>query len=92
MSEDLEKEYSRYLREGKTQKATEVANERYGEPEQPSEKELYADLKGVGDELAEILADRFDSFDDFVQADVEDLKPVSGIGEKRAESLLEQVE
>jgi ERCC4-type nuclease len=98
MTEDLQKEYSKLLRQGKEEKATQVARKMSGrdekdeEEQQESDVELFAELKGVGDELAKELVDRFDSFDDFAESDVEDLEPVPGIGQKRAESLLEQVD
>lgn len=112
MTEDLQKEYARLLREGDTEQATKVAQEMRGddvqvetedsksdendevEDEEPvSEEERFAELNGVGPELADELVEEFGSYDEFAEnASPEDLEPISGIGEKRAESLVEQAE
>lgn len=58
-----------------------------------SEEERFAELSGVGPELADELVEEFGSYDEFAEnASPEDLEPISGIGEKRAESLVEQAE
>jgi len=68
-------------------------NEEVEDEEPVSEEERFAELKGVGPELAEELVEEFGSYDEFAEnASPEDLEPVSGIGEKRAESLVEQAE
>jgi len=105
--ESLQDKYARLLREGKTDEATEVAQEmrddvevetedeeeEVEEDEPVSEQERFADLNGVGEELADEMVQVFGTYDSFVEeADVESLSDISGIGESRAESLLEQVE
>jgi excinuclease UvrABC nuclease subunit len=105
--ESLQDEYARLLREGRTEEATEVAHEmrddvevektveteEVEEDEPVSEQERFAELSGVGDELADEMVQLFGTYDSFVEeADVESLSDISGIGESRAESLLEQVE
>lgn len=109
MTEDMQKEYARLLREGDTEGATKLAQEMRGDEvqvetdedskseeedeESVSEEELFAELNGVGPELADELVEEFGSFEEFAEnASPEDLEPVSGIGEKRAESLVEQAE
>lgn len=99
----MQEKYARLLREGRTSEATEVAQEMNDveeetvveaeEKDEPvSEQEQFADLKGVGEELAEEMVEEFESYEVFVEeADVEVLSDISGIGESRAESLLEQV-
>lgn len=59
--------------------------------EEESSLESFEELKGVGDELANALQDKFGSLDEMSKASVEDLEPVPGIGKKRAESLLDQL-
>lgn len=103
--QDLKSKYARLLREGKTDEATEVAQEIRGvkveaddEPvekddEPVSEQERFAELSGVGEELADEMVQVFGTYKGFVEeADVENLSDISGIGESRAESLIEQVE
>lgn len=107
--ESLEDKYARLLRDGNTSEATKVAQqlnnsktevqessdseEEEESDELVSEQERFADLNGVGEELAEDMVDVFGDYDSFVEeADVESLSDISGIGESRAESLLEQVE
>lgn len=101
MTESLKERYARLLREGRTTEATRVALQAKNEEgvEEPSEEvessesDRFAELKGVGGELAVELVEEFGDFESFVaDATVEDLTPIPGIGEKRAESLLEQVE
>lgn len=76
----------------KTSEETEEEEEDVDTSDILSEEERFADLKGVGDELADELVEEFGTFSSFKDASVEDLEPIPGIGEKRAESLLEQVE
>jgi len=102
--ESLQDEYARLLREGRTEEATEVAQEMRDdvepgnvvetEDEEPiSEQERFVELDGVGEELAEEMVEEFGSYKGFVEeADVDSLSDISGIGESRAESLLEQKE
>lgn len=104
--ESMQDKYARLLREGKTDEATKVAQEMSDveveveteqveeeEEEILSEHDRFAELKGVGDELADELVEEFGTYSEFAEnASVEDLEPISGIGEKSAESLLEQVE
>lgn len=61
------------------------------EDEGGSSVEAFEDIKGVGEELAQVLRDRFGSVEEMANASVEDLEPVPGIGEKKGESLLDQL-
>lgn len=100
--ESLRVKYARLLREGKTSEATKVAQEMNGvettssepveeEESEVSDRERFHSLKGVGDELAKELDETFESYEAFAKyASAEDLEPIPGIGEKRAESLVEQ--
>lgn len=100
----MQSKYARLLREGKTSEATKIAQEmsdvtttvetkEIKQEEDPSEQKRFAELNGVGDELADEMVQVFGSYDRFVEdADVESLADISGIGESRAESLLEQVD
>jgi len=108
MTEELQKKYARLLREGRTAEATKVAQEMNGsvseeevvsseveEVDEPvsEDVEKFAELKGVGDELAEEMVQVFGDYDSFVEdADVDSLSDIAGIGEKSAEDLLEQIE
>jgi predicted flap endonuclease-1-like 5' DNA nuclease len=99
MAEEKQDKYARLLREGKTEEATKVAQEMRGSEvavetqDSVSEHDRFTELKGVGDELADEMVEEFGDYDSFAEnAAVEDLEPISGIGEKSAESLLEQVE
>lgn len=89
-----EEEYNRLLMEGKTGEATEVAQKIAGRAVVQEEVDAaFEDLKGVGDELADEIRQVYGDYSSFVEeASVESLSDISGIGEKRAESLLEQVE
>jgi len=95
--ERMQSKYARLLREGKTSEATKIAQEMSDvtttvETEE-IKQERFAELNGVGDELADEMVQVFGSYDRFVEgADVESLADISGIGESRAESLLEQVD
>jgi len=95
--ESMQSKYARLLREGKTSEATKIAQEMSDvtttvETEE-IKQERFAELNGVGDELADEMVQVFGSYDRFVEdADVESLADISGIGESRAESLLEQVD
>lgn len=90
---DKQEKYNQLLREGKTGEATELASEMRDDLSvETVSSEGFTDLKGVGEELAEEMAQVFGDYESFVQdADVESLSDISGIGESRAESLLEQV-
>lgn len=89
MTHELKNKYSALLREGKVEEATEVAAEIHGDRDTGGN---YEDLKGVGDELADDIRQVFGDYSNFVEeADIESLSDISGIGETRAESLLEQV-
>lgn len=102
--EELKDKYDEHLRLGEEKKATEVLQEvnklRSGEDDEPVEEEpepeeseeenSFEDISGVGSELAETLADEYDSVEELAEADLEDLEPIPGIGEKRAESIIEQ--
>ena len=104
MTEELQDKYARLLREGKLDEATKVAHEMADFSNQDSEEEVveeskvsdvekFADLKGVGEELAEEMVQVFGDYESFVEdADVDSLSDIAGIGEKSAEDLLEQVE
>lgn len=95
--DELKREYREHLREGRTDKATEAWNklrsdaETTSENEEVSESEDFSEISGVGDELANELAQDYDTFEDLADASLEDLEPIPGIGSKRAESILEQV-
>lgn len=95
----MREKYARLLREGKTDEATELVSNREveenvsEEEDSSGEEERFEELNGVGPELASELVEQFGDFDSFVEeAEPEDLEPVPGIGEKRAESLVEQTE
>jgi len=96
--EQLKAKYREYLREGEEAKATEAwikleearSVETESEPEIQEKDRSFEELNGVGDEIANVLADEYDSVEDLADATPEDLEPISGIGEKRAESLIEQ--
>jgi predicted flap endonuclease-1-like 5' DNA nuclease len=104
--ESLKEQYNRLLREGRTEEATEVAQELSdgtarvepaeeeveSEDEIVSEQERFAELSGVGEELADEMVQVFGTYDSFVEeADVDSLSDISGIGGARAESLIDQV-
>lgn len=99
--EDLKEEYRKHLREGRERDATEAykkIQELRSEDEESqvednvevSKDSSFESIDGVGDELAALLSDKYDSVDDLADADVEDLEPISGIGSKRAKSIIEQ--
>lgn len=93
---DKKQKYNQLLREGKTEEATKVASEMRSdldvEEVTDGSHDRFAELNGVGDELADEMVEAFGDFESFVEeADVESLSDISGIGESRAESLLEQV-
>jgi len=93
---DKKQKYNQLLREGKTEEATKVASEMRSDldVEEVSDEghDRFVELNGVGDELADEMVEAFGDFESFVEeADVESLSDISGIGESRAESLLEQV-
>lgn len=99
MTDDLQKKYARLLREGKTEEATKVSQKMVdGVSESSVDKqedvlEPYVALNGVGEELAEELYEKYGDYSSFVEdADMKGLVDVSGVGESRAESLLEQME
>ncbi|WP_135304126.1 helix-hairpin-helix domain-containing protein [Haloarcula amylovorans] len=48
-------------------------------------------VDGIGEELSRDLAREFDSVADLHAADADDLQQVDGIGEKRAETLVEEL-
>jgi len=89
--------YTRLLREGKTEEATELVSSSETEvstsevEDSESSVQGFEDLKGVGDELAVELREEFGEVENLKDASASDLEPIPGIGEKRAESLLEQV-
>lgn len=62
------------------------------EKEEKSEIEKLIPLKGVEDELARELIDRFDSLDGVRKASLEELEGIPGIGKKRAKMIKEQLE
>jgi len=93
---DKKQKYNQLLREGKTEEATKVASEMRSDldVEEVSDEghDRFVELNGVGDELADEMVEAFGDVERFVEeADVESLSDISGIGESRAESLLEQV-
>ncbi|QIO25402.1 helix-hairpin-helix domain-containing protein [Haloarcula sp. JP-L23] len=54
-------------------------------------RDMCDDVDGIGDELSRELADEFDTVADLQAADAEDLQRVDGIGDKKAEKLLEEL-
>ena len=48
-------------------------------------------LKGIGDELAQILLERFGNLENIKKASVENLMLIPGIDKKRATSILNQL-
>lgn len=99
--ESLEEQYNRLLREGRTDEATDLVSDSENVETTDSvdtevEKqryEAYTELDGVGEEVAEELFEEFGDWPEFVEnVDKKSLVDVSGIGEARAESLIDQVE
>lgn len=95
---ELKERYHELLVEGNTREATKVSNkmQRLEDEGSVSEESVsgasFEELDGVGDELASVLSERFSGFDELAEAGPEDLEPVPGIGEKRAESLVKQAQ
>jgi ERCC4-type nuclease len=93
MVDELKRKYAVALQEGRTEDATRLAQElRSDTPVKSSEVEAvdFTELNGVGSELADELRESFDSFSDLAEADREVLLDISGVGESRADSLIEQ--
>lgn len=95
--EEFEK-YTRLLREGRTEEATELVKEAKEDgdlgTQSVSEVDRFAEnIDGVGEELAEEFVQVFESWNRFEEeADMESLTDVSGVGESRAESILNQLD
>lgn len=53
--------------------------------------ESFTDIDGIGDELAVEFEEEFGSVENLKDAEVEELEPIPGVGEKRGEDILEQV-
>lgn len=106
--EEVRRKYSEALRDGDTDKATEMywkAEDLKGNVEEPessedeSENALRRDLvysqefDGVGEELSEEIYQEYGDWDEFVEnVTFEGLVDISGIGEKRAEQIMSEVE
>lgn len=100
--ESLSEKYNRLHKEGKTREATRVAQEYSGESSQEEveeESEVRRDLvyshefDGIGEEISEEIYQEYGDWDEFVEnVTREGLVEISGIGESRADSILEQVE
>lgn len=95
MDESTRSRYADLLREGRTEEATSLVQEEVDVSVQdvadPVSK--FADrLNGVGEELAEEFVEEFGDWESFEQEAGKDrLVDISGVGESRAENLLEQV-
>lgn len=55
-------------------------------------RDMADDTDGVGEELSRDLAREFETVEDLVGADVDDLQEIDGIGEKKAKKLREQLD
>lgn len=104
-TDEAHKHYIAY-RDGKDEVA-EVESEPVEEDDGESEEDVseqvaekdkddlkkYEALNGIGNELAREFVETFESYEAFAKhASVEDLEPIPGIGKKRAESLIEQLD
>jgi DNA ligase (NAD+) len=59
----------------------------------PAEKLLAAiGIKGVGIKMAKIIMDKYSSFDELMNATFEDLSNIDGIGEIKAQDIIEQLD
>ena len=57
-----------------------------------SELEKFTAIKGIGEEIAEMLLSKYGSFENFVEeVKLDDLVELPGIGEKVAKKIIEQV-
>lgn len=61
------------------------------EKDAPFVRRAFGALDGVGPETASVLEQRYRSLSAALKADVEDLKQIDGIGEKRAKSIHRQL-
>jgi len=93
MVDEVKRRYAVALQEGRTEDATRLAQQlRSDDAVEVSESEDvdFTELNGVGSELADELRENFDGFSDLAEADREVLLDISGVGESRADSLIEQ--
>jgi ERCC4-type nuclease len=93
MVDEVKRRYAVALQEGRTEDATRLAQQlRSDDAVEVSESEDvdFTELNGVGSELADELRESFDGFSDLAEADREVLLDISGVGESRADSLIEQ--
>ncbi len=56
-----------------------------------SERDFLISLKGIEDELADALLDRYENLESIKQASEEELAEIAGIGSKRAKQLKNQL-
>lgn len=99
LREGKTKEATEVARKAKGQDSSDSGSEEVEVEEEDSDAEqdaeahmVYTKLNGVGEELAEEIYQDFGDWDSFVEsADKDSLSDISGIGESRAESLLEQI-
>jgi hypothetical protein len=61
------------------------------DPEFHELRERLEEVGGIGEDLSESVAIRFDSLEEVRKADSEELRRVSGVGEQRAEAIRERV-
>jgi len=90
MVDEVKRRYAVALQEGRTEDATRLAQQLRSDEVSESEDVDFTELNGVGSELADELRESFDGFSDLAEADREVLLDVSGVGESRADSLIEQ--
>ncbi len=90
MVDEVKRRYAVALQEGRTEDATRLAQQLRSDEVSESEDVDFTELNGVGSELADELRESFDGFSDLAEADREVLLDISGVGESRADSLIEQ--
>lgn len=90
MVDEVKRRYAVALQEGRTEDATRLAQQLRSDEVSESEDVDFTELNGVGSELADELRENFDGFSDLAEADREVLLDISGVGESRADSLIEQ--
>lgn len=90
MVDEVKRRYAVALQEGRTEDATRLAQQLRSDEVSESEDVDFTELNGVGSELADELRETFDGFSDLAEADREVLLDISGVGESRADSLIEQ--
>ena len=80
---------------GIVEQAKEKVKEKIKEITTPKGKEQFKktliDLKGIDEEIAEVILNDYDSFDEFKKISERDLIRISGIGRVRADRILKQL-